>query len=89
MIFGFHLKVVKQIWIEKSVLNISQKVLTKIDFDNVCITQALSCSFIEIVSIDLVALSAAYIINMQYVNCLLIPWLKGSKLLLCLKYNVI
>ena len=50
MTFSFHLKVVKQIWIEKSVDN----------FDNVYITQALSWSFIEIVSIDLVALSAAY-----------------------------
>ena len=60
MIFSFHLKVVKQIWIEKSVLNISQKMLMKIDFDNVFSTQALSCSFTGIVSIDLVVLSGAY-----------------------------
>ena len=58
--FSFHLKVVKQIWIEKSVPNIAQKVLMKIDFDNVCSTQALSCSFTGIVSINLVVLIGAY-----------------------------
>ena len=60
MIFSFHLRVVKQICIEKKRPEYFPEGVDENRFDNVYITQVLSCSFTGIVSIDLTALIAAY-----------------------------